>query len=251
MLLALALPAAADEVDLQLVLAVDVSGSIDEVEAALQRDGYQKALVHPRVIEAIKSGPTGRIAVTYVEWAGDAFQHTIVEWRVIRDEESARAFVSALAETPIQRERRTSISSAIDYSVARLAASGHVSPRRAIDISGDGYNNIGRDVNAARDEAVRAGITINGLPIMIRTGGFFSIDDLDVYYEDCVIGGTGAFVVVVQSPDKFAEAIRRKLMLEIAGQEPAVIPAAATAVQAGGRIDCLVGERLRRQWLQE
>ncbi|HEX7005850.1 MAG TPA: DUF1194 domain-containing protein [Alphaproteobacteria bacterium] len=223
MLLALALPAAADEVDLQLVLAVDVSGSIDEVEAALQRDGYQKALVHPRVIEAIKSGPTGRIAVTYVEWAGDAFQHTIVEWRVIRDEESARAFVSALAETPIQRERRTSISSAIDYSVARLAASGHVSPRRAIDISGDGYNNIGRDVNAARDEAVRAGITINGLPIINDRPNPFgrpAVVDLDKYYENNVIGGPGAFIVVAKDFNSFAAAILQKLILEISGVSP-------------------------------
>jgi hypothetical protein len=222
-LLALALPAAAEEVDLQLVLAVDVSGSIDDVEAALQRDGYQKALIHPRVIEAIKSGPIGRIAVTYVEWAGDSFQHTIVEWRVIHDEASARAFVSALAETPVLRERRTSISSAIDYSVSRLQASGHVSTRRAIDISGDGYNNIGRDVVAARDEAVRAGITINGLPIINDRPNPFgrpAVIDLDKYYETYVVGGPGAFVVVARDFNSFAAAILQKLILEISGITP-------------------------------
>ena len=226
LLLALAGPAAAassEEVDLQLVLAIDVSGSIDDVEAQLQRDGYLKALVHPKVVEAIKSGPIGRIAVTYIEWAGDTFQHTVIEWRVIHDEASARAFVSALAETPILRERRTSISGAIDYAKARLAESGFKSARRAIDISGDGYNNIGRDVVAARDEAVAAGITINGLPIINDRPNPFSrpaVVDLDKYFESNVIGGPGAFVVVAKDFDSFAEAILHKLVLEISGLTP-------------------------------
>jgi hypothetical protein len=224
--LACAGPAAAaqgEEVDLQLVLAIDVSGSIDDVEAQLQRNGYLKALAHPKVIEAIKSGPIGRVAVTYVEWAGDSFQHTVVEWRVIHDEASARAFVAALSETPILRERRTSISGAIDYAKARLAGSGYKSTRRAIDISGDGYNNIGRDVMAARDEAVAAGITITGLPINNDRPNPFgrpAVVDLDKYYESNVIGGPGAFVVVAKDFDSFASAILQKLILEISGLTP-------------------------------
>jgi hypothetical protein len=224
--LAFAGPAAAaqgEEVDLQLVLAIDVSGSIDDVEAQLQRNGYLKALAHPKVVEAIKSGPIGRIAVTYIEWAGDSFQHTVIEWRVIHDEASARAFVSALAETPILRERRTSISGAIDYAKARIAESGFKSARRAIDISGDGYNNIGRDVTAARDEAVAAGITINGLPIINDRPNPFgrpAIVDLDKYFESNVIGGPGAFVVVAKDFDSFASAILQKLILEISGLTP-------------------------------
>jgi hypothetical protein len=212
LLLALAAPAAAtpgEEVDLQLVLAIDVSGSIDDVEAQLQRNGYLRALVHPKVVEAIKSGPHGRIAVTYIEWAGDAFQHTVIEWRVIHDEASARAFVSALAETPLLRER--------------IAESGFRSTRRAIDVSGDGYNNIGRDVTAARDEAVAAGITINGLPIINDRPNPFgrpAVIDLDKYYESNVIGGPGAFVVFAKDFDSFAEAILHKLILEISGLTP-------------------------------
>jgi hypothetical protein len=220
---AAALPAAAEDVDLQLVLAIDVSGSIDDVEAQLQRDGYLKALAHPKVIEAIKSGPIGKIAVTYIEWASDNFQHTVIEWRVIKDEASARAFVSALGETPILRERRTSISGAIDYAKARIAASGLTSTRRAIDVSGDGYNNIGRDVTEARDEAVAAGITINGLPIINDRPNPFgrpAVVDLDKYFENYVIGGPGAFVVVAKDFNSFASAILQKLILEISNLTP-------------------------------
>jgi Protein of unknown function (DUF1194) len=223
LLLSFALPAAAQDVDLQLVLAIDVSGSIDDVEAQLQRDGYLKALVHPRVIEAIKSGPIGRIAVTYVEWAGDTFQHTVIEWREIHDEASAHAFASALAETPILRERRTSISGAIDYGMARLAASGFTSTRRVIDISGDGYNNIGREVTDARNDAVKAGITINGLPIINDRPNPFgrpAVVDLDKYYEANVIGGPGAFVVLAKDFNSFAAAILQKLILEVSGLQP-------------------------------
>ena len=220
---ALVVPAAAEDVDLQLVLAIDVSGSIDDVEAQLQRDGYLKALVHPKVIEAIKAGPIGRIAVTYVEWASDNFQHTVIEWRVISDEASARAFVSALAETPILRERRTSISGAIDYGKGLIQTSGLTSTRRVIDISGDGYNNIGREVTAARDEAVAAGITINGLPIINDRPNPFgrpAVVDLDKYFETYVIGGPGAFVVLAKDFQSFASAILQKLVLEISSAPP-------------------------------
>ena len=220
-----ALPAAAEDipVDLELVLAVDISGSVDEVEALLQREGYMAALRHPQVIEAIEGGMFGRIAVVYVEWAGDYYQRTMLEWSLLEDAESASAFADALAETPLATAHWTSISGAIDYAVPLFDDNGFEGFRRVIDISGDGHNNRGRPVEYARDEAVAAGITINGLPIVNdrpNPWGGRPAMDLDHYYEQRVIGGPGAFIVVAEDYTAFASAILSKLLLEIAGDTP-------------------------------
>jgi len=242
--------AADTPVDLELVLAVDVSRSMDPDEQKLQRDGYVAAITHPDVVAAITQGRHGRIALSYVEWAGPETQHTVIDWRAIDGPASARACAAELAQAPIQGFRGTSISNGLVFVAPQFDNNGYEATRRVIDVSGDGPNNMGIPIEIAREPVLRAGITINGLPIMIkRASGFASIDNLDVYYEDCVIGGFGAFLVVVQSADQFAEAIRRKLVLEIAGREPQVIPAAAPA--SGKRIDCLIGEKLREQWMRE
>jgi hypothetical protein len=206
-------------VDLELVLAVDVSGSVDPSEARLQREGYIAALRQPRVIEAIRGGTLGRVALTYVEWAGDDYQRTVLDWALIEDADSALAFADALAEAPLQSGQWTSISGAIDYARPRFDGNGFKGIRRVIDISGDGYNNHGRPVETARDEAVAAGITINGLPIVNdrpNPWGSLPPKDLDRYFEDRVIGGPGAFIVVANDYTAFASAIRSKLLLEIA-----------------------------------
>jgi Protein of unknown function (DUF1194) len=219
------LPATAQDlpVDLELVLAVDISGSVDEVEARLQREGYIAALRHPHVIQAIQGGMFGRIAVTYIEWAGDHYQRTMLDWTVIEDAASASEFADALAETPLMTAHWTSLSGAIDYAATLFEGNGLKGFRQVIDISGDGYNNRGRPVEFARDEAVAAGITINGLPIVNDRpnpwGGRPPVD-LDLYYEERVIGGPGAFIVVAEDYTAFASAIFSKLLLEIAGEAP-------------------------------
>ncbi len=223
--------ATAEPVDLELVLAVDVSGSVDAFEAQLQREGYLRALVHPQVLKAITSGERKKIAVTYVEWAGGYFQRTVVDWAVISDAASARAFVARLNAVPVITERWTSISGAIDFAMERLKASPHKGERRVIDISGDGPNNSGRPVREARDQAVKAGVTINGLPIVNdrpNPWGRPPPPNLDKYYFDNVIGGPGAFIVVARGFKNFAEAIRNKMVREIAGRHfERVVPAAA------------------------
>ena len=219
------LPAAAEDVpvDLELVLAVDISGSVDELEAQLQREGYIAALRHPHVIEAIQGGMFRRIAATYVEWAGDHYQRTMLDWTLLEDAAGAHGFADALAETPLMTAHWTSISGALDYSAALFEGNGFEGVRRVIDISGDGYNNRGRRVELARDEAVAAGITINGLPIVNdrpNPWGGSPPKDLDLYYEERVIGGPGAFIVVAKDYTSFASAILSKLLLEIAGATP-------------------------------
>jgi hypothetical protein len=209
-------------VDLQLVFAVDVSRSIDADEARLQRDGYIAALTHPRVVKAITGGPLGRIAIAYFEWANASYQRILVPWTVIASEKDARAVAAILAEEPIVSANWTSLSGAIDNGVALLAASGFTSLRRVIDISGDGRNNNGRPAADARDEAVRQGIVINGLPIINDKLNFGGVPEreLDVYFRQNVIGGPGAFIRVAQGFDSFGEAILQKLVIEISGIEP-------------------------------
>lgn len=211
-------PAAALPVDLELILAVDVSRSIDADEARLQREGYVQALTDPRVIQAIQSGVHGRIALCYVEWAGVGLQFTLIDWTLIKDHASANAFASKLSEMPIQSHSRTSISGAIDYSVKLFGRNGYEGERLVIDVSGDGRNNDGRPAHLARNEAVAKGIVINGLPIVNDrpTFGFPPDANLDVYYETDVIGGPGAFMVVARSFEQFGEAILSKLIREIA-----------------------------------
>lgn len=233
-------------VDLELVLAVDVSGSMDIEEHELQRAGYMNGLLHPDVLGAIASGGFGRIAVTYVEWAGAFAQQVAVPWRLIDSPANASAFVAELAASPVARIRGTSISGALQFSSGLFEANGFEGYRRIIDVSGDGPNNIGSPVIPARDAVLAEGIGINGLPIMLRpSGGFAGIRHLDTYYEDCVIGGPGAFVVPVRDLDDMAEAIRRKLVLEIAGRPPEVVPA---QLERSRRVDCMIGEALRREW---
>lgn len=213
-------PAKADKpVDLELVLAVDVSGSVDPEEAALQRSGYVAALRDPKIRKAIRSGPMGRIAVVYVEWAGDFFQRTAVDWTVLDSEASIDGFAKAVDAVPTMTAQWTSISGAIDYAVRLFDGNGLEGTRQVIDVSGDGVNNRGRPVTAARDEAVARGITINGLPILNdrpNPWGGEPVRNLDTYYRDNVIGGPGAFLVPALGFDAFAEAILSKLLLEIA-----------------------------------
>lgn len=210
------------EVDVELVLAVDVSYSMDVDEQRAQRLGYVEAIRSPEVVAAIRSGLHGRIAVSYLEWAGSYSQHLVVDWKVIEDERSAGTFADALMESELQRFFRTSISEGLIFAAGLFRDSGYEGIRKVIDISGDGPNNQGRLVEAARDEVLASGITINGLPIMIKrpTVGWYDIPNLDEYYRRCVIGGAGSFIVPVRDPAAFAEAIRRKLVLEIAGRTP-------------------------------
>ncbi|MDH3234811.1 MAG: DUF1194 domain-containing protein [Alphaproteobacteria bacterium] len=212
--------AMAEAVDLELILAVDVSGSIDEVEAGLQRDGYLQAIVSRSVVGAITSGRRRKIAVTYVEWAGGHYQRTVVDWMVISDLASAKAFAAKLKAEPIVTAAWTSISGAMDFAIARFAKNPHKGTRRVIDISGDGRNNSGGPLAPARAAVLAKGITINGLPIINdRPNPYGRPPDknLDKYYKSRVIGGKGAFIVVAEGFEAFAEAIRAKLMREIAG----------------------------------
>ena len=237
-------PARADtEVDLALVIAVDISYSMDIDELALQREGFANAFRAAQVHDAIRRGMLGKIAVVYFEWAGAWDQRVVVPWTVIDGADSAGSFADKVAEQPVRRAQRTSISGAIDFGAKLLGQSGVAATRRVIDISGDGPNNQGRPVTVARSEALAQGITINGLPIMLKAPGYLDIPELDVYYRDCVIGGQGAFVVPVRQREHFPNAIKTKILLEIAGLTP---PAPLIQpVQAGERTDCLIGEN---QW---
>ena len=209
-------------VDVELILAVDVSYSMDLDELALQREGYAGAITSREFLQALKGGPNGRIAITYFEWAASSDQKMIIPWRLIEGPETADAVADEILRTPVRRASRTSISGAIDFAVPLFDDSGYHGLRRVIDISGDGPNNNGGPVTIARDAAVAKGITINGLPIMVKapTPATMDIEDLDFYYEDCVIGGPGAFVVPIKTREKFKEAIRTKLILEMAGRSP-------------------------------
>ena len=212
-------------VDLELALAVDVSGSIDEEEANLQRAGYIAAFQNPRVIEAIQRGILGRIAVAYYEWAGYGHNKMIADWTVIHDRASALAFADSLREPPPETARRTAIGQAISFGVPLFDRNGIEGTRRVIDISGDGPNNWGQRSTVSRDFAVAAGITINGLPIVNdrpSRWGWPSLPDLDLYYRDCVIGGPGSFLVVANTFSDFSSAVLKKLIMEIADTSPPV-----------------------------
>ncbi len=218
--------ALAENVDLALVLATDVSRSIDDDEFKLQRQGYAAAITSPRVLQAIAAGPYGAIAVCFVEWSGPEEQQVIADWTVIRDGETAAAFAATLLDTPRSFVGRTSISAALDFSRAYLAKSGASPTRLVVDISGDGTNNSGRPVRDARDEAVAKGITVNGLAILNEhpNPGYFAHtqppEGLPEYYRQNVVGGAGSFLMVVQDFNSFGEAITNKLISEIAGAAP-------------------------------
>ena len=233
----------AADVDVELVIAVDVSYSMDPDEQALQREGYVAALTSSEFLDALRHGMHGRIAVTYFEWAGASDQKIVMPWRLIDGPASAKAVADEIARAPYRRAYRTSISGALGFA-APLFGDGFRGIRRVIDVSGDGANNQGAPVVPTREEVVAKGITINGLPIMLKrpAPGSIDIENLDVYYEDCVIGGPGAFMIPIKEREKFREATRAKLVLEVAGRtpEPRVVPVAADAP----RISCTIGERL-------
>jgi hypothetical protein len=231
-------------VDVELVLAVDVSYSMDMDELAVQREGYAQAIVSKEFLQALKTLPNGKIAVTYFEWAASSDQKIIIPWRVIDGPETADAVADEILKTPIRRASRTSISGAIYFAMPLFDNNPYPGLRRVIDISGDGPNNNGAPVTPARDEALSKGIIINGLPIMVKEPSFSTMDieNLDWYYEDCVVGGPGSFVVAIKDREKFKQAIRSKLLLEVAGRTPErpVVPVA----DKEPRVSCMIGERI-------
>jgi Protein of unknown function (DUF1194) len=234
----------AADVDVQLILAVDVSYSMDMDELAIQREGYAQAIVSKEFLQALKTGPSGKVAVTYFEWAASSDQKIIIPWRVIDGPESADAVAAEIMKTPIRRASRTSISGAIYFAMPLFDESPYRGLRRVIDISGDGPNNNGGPVTIARDEALSKGIVINGLPIMVKEPSYstMDIDNLDFYYEDCVIGGRGSFVISIKDREKFKEAIRTKLLMEVAGRVPRIVPVAEKEKEP--RVSCLIGEKI-------
>ncbi len=221
-------------VDVELVIAVDVSYSMDLDELAVQREGYAQAIVSKDFLQAMKTGPNRKVAVTYFEWSASSDQKIIIPWRVVDGPESADAVAAEIMKTPVRRGSRTSISGAINFAMPLFEENPYRGLRRVIDISGDGPNNNGAPVTGARAAALEKGITINGLPIMVKEPSYsmMDIDDLDLYYEDCVIGGPGSFVVAIKDREKFKEAIRTKLMLEVAGRTPEqrIVPVAENAL---------------------
>jgi Protein of unknown function (DUF1194) len=230
-------------VDVELVIAVDVSYSMDPDEQALQREGYIQALTSAEFLRALREGANGKIAVIYFEWAGQFDQKIVMPWRLIDGPESADAVAAEIARAPYRRASRTSITGALRFAKPLFDNSGYRGLRRVIDVSGDGANNDGPLVVPMRDDVLAAGITINGLPIMLKRPypGTMDIEELDIYYEDCVIGGPGAFVIPIKERSEFIRATRTKLILEIAGRQPEarVVPASSEAP----RISCTVGER--------
>lgn len=242
---------AEQEVDLELVLAVDVSYSMDLDEQRLQRDGYVEAFRDPEIIKAIESGRHRRIAVTYVEWAGWEVQQIVVPWTVVDGQATAEALAQKLVAAPISRHRRTSLSGALSFSDRQFGRGEFRGLRRVIDVSGDGPNNSGPPVVPIRDELVDKGIVINGLPIILKPGGpgsMFDIEHLDRYYADCVIGGDGSFMIPIREKSEFATATRQKLLLEIAGLEP---EPRIVRVADRPKSDCTVGENLWRRYFDD
>ncbi len=255
LLLALLLPAAATgqvpdrPVDVELMLAVDVSGSMDPEEHALQRQGYVRAIRSDAFRRAVKGGFIGRIALAYVEWGGIGRQAVILPWVSIESDADIEAAAERLAAAPVIPLRGTSLSSILDFAGGTFAGNGFEGLRRVIDVSGDGPNNTGGPVIDARDRVLKRGITINGLPIMIRPAlhGGPTTPTLDEYFAACVIGGPGSFVLPVRRIEALADAIHRKLVLEIAGspaRQGRLLPA-----QARPPVNCRIGERLKRFWM--
>ena len=218
---------AAEQVDLLLVLSSDVSRSVDHPKFLLQREGYAAAISDPQVLEAIKSGPHQKIAVCFVEWSGYGAQKVVIGWTKIDGAAQARKFGDQLLELPRSFADRTSISGGIEFSYAQFANAPFEAPRRTIDVSGDGTNNAGRDVKIARDEVLAQGVVINGLVILSDRPVPWNAEHtnppggLDKYYQDNVVGGPGAFVLVAENFQSFGRAIIKKLIAEIATLEPA------------------------------
>ncbi len=218
---------AAEQVDLLLVFASDVSRSVDTAKFQLQREGYAAAMSDPRVVEAIRSGPHGRIAICFVEWSGATSQKLVIDWTIVGDAASARKISDQLIELQRSFADRTSISAGIDFAMSQFERSPFAAPRRTIDVSGDGTNNSGRDVGNARDEAVAKGVTINGLVILSDNPLPWNPEHtnppggLGEYYKRNVIGGPGAFVMVAENHASFGQAIIKKMIAEIAAADEA------------------------------
>jgi hypothetical protein len=234
----------APSVDVELVIAVDVSYSMDLDELAVQREGYAQALVSKEFLQALRAGPNAKISLTYFEWSASSDQKIIIPWRVIDGPETADAVADEILKTLVRRGSRTSISGAISFAMPLFDQDPNRGLRRVIDISGDGPNNNGPPVAPVREEALGKGIVINGLPIMVKepSNATTDIDNLDWYYEDCVIGGPGSFVVPIKGQENFKEAIRTKLIREVAGRTPEhrMVPIAENEP----RISCTIGEKL-------
>lgn len=246
-LILLATPLRATEVDIELALMVDVSRSMAPSELEIQRRGYAEAIASDEVVNAILNGFVGRIAITYVEWAGYGTNRVIIPWTVVDSREDALDISARLTASESFGLRRTSISGAIDFAVQDIESNDFEGLRHVIDISGDGPNNEGKMVTIARDRAVERGFVINGLPLMTRDGySFWTVDDLDLYYQACVIGGPGAFVIPVREWEEFPLAVRRKIVLELVGPPEAVTQARTGNTPQG--YDCLIGEKMRREW---
>ncbi|MEA2877027.1 MAG: hypothetical protein QOF14_2223 [Hyphomicrobiales bacterium] len=217
---------AAEQVDLLLVLASDVSRSVDTRKFQLQREGYAAALSNPRVVEAIRSGPHGKIAICFVEWSGATSQKLVIDWTIVSDAASARRIGDQMLELPRSFADRTSISAGLEFSMSLLERAPFEATRRTIDVSGDGTNNSGRDINSVRDEVLAKGVTINGLVILSETPLPWNPEHtnppggLDGYYRNNVIGGAGAFVMVADSHNSFGQAIVKKMIAEIAWLPP-------------------------------
>ncbi|MCA1530678.1 DUF1194 domain-containing protein [Bradyrhizobium yuanmingense] len=239
-------------VDLELVIAVDVSYSMEPDDLAAQREGYAKAIVSQEFLRAVRAGPAGKIALTYFEWSSTSDQKIVVPWRQIDGPGAAEAVATEITNAPIRRGSRTSISSAIKFAASLFEQNPYSGPRRIIDVSGDGPNSNGDPVTSARDTALQQGLVITGLPVMTNATpaaptDFQHIDHIDWYYEDCVIGGPGSFVVPVTDRENFKEAIRTKLALEVAGQTPDQSPAPSTDKEP--RVLCTIGEKLwQERW---
>src|ERR1700748_3080086 len=235
---------AVPSVDVELTLAVDVSYSMDMDELAIQREGYAQAIVSKEFLQALRSGPNGKISVTYFEWAASSDQKIIIPWRMIDGPETADAVAAEIMKTPIRRASRTSISGAIYFAMPLFDENPYRGLRRVIDISGDGPNNNGTPVQAAREIALGKGIIINGLPIMVKEPSYSTMDieNLDFYYEDCVIGGPGSFVISIKDREKVKEAIRTKLLVEGAGRTPE--RPIMRAADKEPRVSCTIGEKI-------
>lgn len=233
-------------VDLELVIAVDVSYSMDVEEQQVQRHGYVAAFRSPEMVKALRGGALGKVAVTYIEWGGSAVQ--VVPWTLIDSSESAARFAEELQRQPARRISFTSISNALAFARVLFRSNGFQASRRIIDVSGDGPNNAGAPVPVARDAAVAEGIVIDGLPIMVKAApGSASFPDIEAYYENCVIGGEGAFVLPVSDITKFPEAIRHKLLIEISGLKLTDVRRRQMGLVQYKPYNCLVGEELQEQ----
>ncbi len=234
-----------DSVDAAIVLAVDVSGSMDGEELAVQRAGYLDAIRHPDLFRIVAAGQHGKIALSHFEWAGNVREGSTVSWRVIDSAAALELFASEVEALPLRTSFGTSISMAIDYGVAMIESAQFAAESWVIDVSGDGPNNMGPPVAASRDRALARGITINGLPIVLRPSR--GAPDLEAYYEQCVIGGPGSFVLAARTTEELAPAIRRKLFRELYGDAGGQGPERVYRAQGADPVDCMVGERLRRE----